>query len=161
MQWSDPVGASTNDYDLFRLNSTLTSVLASSTNVQTGTQDPVELVSTAANTRLVVVRRPGAAPRFISLTTNRGRLQYATRGQTRGHSAAATAFGVACHTCREHLWCANAERTVPGPCPANTSSVIGCPRPLRTFVCGASIKIARERCGSARLEAAWCGRSRI
>ena len=95
MQWSDPVGGSTNDYDLFRLNSTLTTVLASSTNVQTGTQDPYEELTAAANTRLVVVRRAGAAARFISLSTNRGRLQYGTNGQIRGHSGAANGYAVA------------------------------------------------------------------
>jgi len=95
MQWSDPLGGASNDYDLFRLNSTLTTVQASSTNVQNGTQDPLEAVSQAATSRLVVVRRTGAAPRFISLTTNRGRLQYATSGQVRGHAGAANAFGTA------------------------------------------------------------------
>jgi len=95
MQWADPLGGATNDYDLFRLNAALTSVVASSTNVQNGTQDPIEAVSQAANTRLVVVRRTGAAARFISLTTNRGRLQYATSGQIRGHAGAANAFGTA------------------------------------------------------------------
>jgi len=95
MQWSDPLGGASNDYDLFRLNATLTTVQASSTNVQNGAQDPLEAVSQAAGSRLVVVRRTGAAPRFISLTTNRGRLQYATSGQVRGHAGAANAFGTA------------------------------------------------------------------
>ena len=95
MQWSDPLGGSSNDYDLFRLNSTLTTVVTSSTNVQTGTQDPFEIITGASSTRLVVVRRTGAAIRFISLSTNRSRLQYATNGQTRGHGASPNAFGVA------------------------------------------------------------------
>lgn len=95
MHWSDPVGASSNDYDLFRLNAAMTSVAASSTNVQTGTQDPYERVTSATNGKLVVVRRNGAALRFISLSSNRGKLQYATPGQTRGHSSVPAAFGVA------------------------------------------------------------------
>jgi hypothetical protein len=95
MQWADPLGGSGNDYDLFRLDSTLSTVQASSTNSQTGTEDPFEQVTTALNSRLVVVRRTGAAARFLSLSTNRGRLQYATTGQTRGHSCALNAFGVA------------------------------------------------------------------
>ncbi len=95
MQWADPLGGATNDYDLFRLNAGLTAVQSSSTNVQNGTQDPIEAVTQAAGSRLVVVRRAGAAPRFISLTTNRGRLQYSTSGQIRGHSGAASAFGTA------------------------------------------------------------------
>jgi hypothetical protein len=43
--WSDPLGASTNDYDLFVLNSTGTAVLEASTDVQDGTQDPLESLS--------------------------------------------------------------------------------------------------------------------
>jgi hypothetical protein len=48
LYWSDPLGASANDYDLFRLNSTGTTVQASSTNIQSGTQDPYEQVTQAA-----------------------------------------------------------------------------------------------------------------
>lgn len=98
MQWSDPIGASSNDYDLFLLDNALANVVATSTNLQNGTQDPYEEVSTSgagAGSRLVVVRRAGAAARFISLTANRGRLQYATSGQARGHAAVPAAFGVA------------------------------------------------------------------
>src|SRR5262249_11280478 len=40
LYWSDPLGGSANDYDLFRLNSTGTAVQSSSTNIQSGTQDP-------------------------------------------------------------------------------------------------------------------------
>ena len=40
LYWSDPLGGSANDYDLFRLNSAGTAVMASSTNIQNGTQDP-------------------------------------------------------------------------------------------------------------------------
>lgn len=96
MHWSDPLGAATNDYDLFRLNAAGTAVLASSTNLQTGTQDPLESVSSGAvGNRLLVLQKTGALGRFLSLSTNRGRLQFATVGQTRGHSGAAAAFGVA------------------------------------------------------------------
>lgn len=95
MHWSDPLGGSTNDYDLFRLNTAGTAISASSTNLQTGTQDPFEQVSTAASGKLVVLQKTGGADRFISLSSNRGRLQFATTGQTRGHSGAAAAFGVA------------------------------------------------------------------
>jgi hypothetical protein len=42
LYWSDPLGGSSNDYDLFRLNSAGTAVIASSTNIQNGTQDPYE-----------------------------------------------------------------------------------------------------------------------
>src|SRR5207253_6246950 len=39
LYWSDPLGASSNDYDLFRLNTAGTAIAASSTNIQSGTQD--------------------------------------------------------------------------------------------------------------------------
>jgi hypothetical protein len=55
--WADPLGASSNDYDLFVLNSTLTGVVASSTNFQLGAQDPYEQATPtpAAGQRRVVV----------------------------------------------------------------------------------------------------------
>ena len=96
LHWSDPIGGSTNDYDMCRTNLAMTALVACSTNIQNGTQDPVEFItSSTANSRVVVVRKAGAAPRFMSVTTNRGRLQYATVGQTRGHGAAKLGMGVA------------------------------------------------------------------
>ena len=44
LKWSDPLGASSNDYDLYMLNAALNTVIASSTNTQNGTQDPIELI---------------------------------------------------------------------------------------------------------------------
>lgn len=95
LNWSDPLGGSTNDYDLFVLNSTGTTVLGSSTNIQNGTQDPFEIIGQAANTRIVIVRKTGAASRFLNLNTNRGRLSINTNGVTYGHSHAANAFSTA------------------------------------------------------------------
>lgn len=94
--WSDPLGGSSNDYDLFRLNAAGTGVAASSTNLQNGTQDPFERISSnTANPRIVVVKKSAAANRFLHLNTFRGRLSIATTGQTHGHSAAADAYSVA------------------------------------------------------------------
>lgn len=96
INWSDPLGGSANDYDLFRLDSTGATVQASSTNIQNGTQDPYEeIVSQAANSRVVIVKKAGSADRFLHLDTNRGRLSIATAGQERGHSVALNAFGMA------------------------------------------------------------------
>jgi hypothetical protein len=95
LSWSDPLGASANDYDLFRLNSTGTTVQASSTNIQSGTQDPYEQVTQAAGSRIVIVKKPTAANRFLHLSTNRGQLSIRTAGTTYGHSHAANAFSVA------------------------------------------------------------------
>jgi hypothetical protein len=96
--WADPLGASGNDYDLYLLNSTGASVLGASTNIQNGTQDPVELIGSANvinNNRLVVFQNTGAANRFFHLGLFRGRLAVATAGETHGHSAASGAYTVA------------------------------------------------------------------
>lgn len=96
LYWADPLGGSTNDYDLFRLNAAGTAVAASSTNIQNGTQDPYEQISqSTANPRIVIVKKAAAAARFLHLNANRGRFSIATSGQTHGHSSAANAFGCA------------------------------------------------------------------
>lgn len=97
--WSDLPGASTNDYDLFVLDSSGSSVLSASTSNQTGSQDPLEFIDSRLinhlNMRLMVVRNNGAQDRYLHLNTHRGELDIATNGQTLGHAAAAEAFGVA------------------------------------------------------------------
>jgi hypothetical protein len=95
LHWSDPLGGSSNDYDFFRLNSTGTTVLGSSTNLQNGTQDPFEQIAAtgaAAGQRIVVVKSNAAASRFLHVSTNRGRLSIGTAGEIHGH-AATTATG--------------------------------------------------------------------
>jgi Subtilase family len=97
--WSDPLGGSANDYDLFILNSTGSSVLGASTNTQNGTQDPIEIINfspLSTGLRIVILKFSGAA-RFLHLDTNRGRLTFNTPGSTRGHNAppAANSFSVA------------------------------------------------------------------
>lgn len=88
LKWSDPLGGSSNDYDLYVLNAAGTSVVSAGTNLQTGTQDPMESVAQpATNTRLVIVRKAGAQDRFLHLNTNRGRLAISTSGVVYGHNA--------------------------------------------------------------------------
>lgn len=98
LQWSDPSGASTNDYDLYLLDATLTNVIAASTNTQSGTQNPFELIDSTASddlgNRLVVVQFAGV-DRFLHLNTHRGQLATATDGQIFGHPAAEGAIAVA------------------------------------------------------------------
>jgi subtilisin family serine protease len=98
LQWSDPFGASANDYDLFLLDASLSTVLAASTDVQDGTGDPFEIIDSRsrddAGNRLVVTRSSGAA-RFLHLDAADGRLSINTGGQTHGHSAAVSASSVA------------------------------------------------------------------
>jgi hypothetical protein len=96
LYWSDPLGGSSNDYDLFRLNAAGTAVIGGSTNIQNGTQDPYEQMSqSTASPRIVIVKKTGAADRFLHLNANRGRFSIATAGQTHGHAAAANAYGCA------------------------------------------------------------------
>ncbi|GAB3166363.1 S8 family serine peptidase [Amycolatopsis stemonae] len=101
--WSDPWGKSANDYDLFILNSS-GSVVASSENSQSGSQNPYEIANvptTGSGYKVAVVKYSGA-DRFIALNVIRGRFvasgslkAFSTNGVTNGHSAAANAFSVA------------------------------------------------------------------
>ena len=99
LQWSDPQGASSNDYDLFLLSSDLSQVLGKSDTTQDGDDDPIEGIDTGdfndTNNVLVIIRKPGAQSRYLHLNTNRGSLTITTAGQTSGHSAAVNAFSVA------------------------------------------------------------------
>jgi hypothetical protein len=96
LTWSDPLGGSSNDYDLYVLDTTGTQILASSTNFQDGTQDPYEKASySTSNVWLVIIKANDAAPRFLHLNSNRGRLSIATNGQVHGHAAAGQAITVA------------------------------------------------------------------
>ena len=99
LNWSDPIGGSANDYDLFLVNSK-GKVLASSTDVQSGTQDPIEGLALAATKyvateRLVVFKSSTASVRAFHITTERGLLWKATNGQTEGHACAIAAFCMA------------------------------------------------------------------
>lgn len=98
LKWSDPLGASTNDYDLYVLNAAGTAVIGAGTGSQTGTQDPFEAASSSAGfpagARIVVALYNGA-PRALRIDTNRGQLAIATAGSTYGHNAAATTYTLA------------------------------------------------------------------
>ncbi|MCW5971098.1 MAG: S8 family serine peptidase [Blastocatellales bacterium] len=95
LQWSDPLGASNNDYDLYVLNNAETQLLAASVDVQNGTQDPFEFVLPQLAGRRIVIARYSGENRFLHLNTNRGRLAIPTDGQLHGHAAGAAAFAVA------------------------------------------------------------------
>ena len=99
LQWSDPVGGSANDYDLFLIDAE-NNVLASSTATQDGAQDPIEFILSSCSpdrrgTRLVIVKNAGAEDRYLRITYTRGGLAFTTAGRTFGHSAAQDAIGVA------------------------------------------------------------------
>jgi hypothetical protein len=95
--WSDALGRSTNDYDLYRLDRDGNTIVDASTDVQNGSHDPIEMVAGGEiNQRLVIVKYSGSA-RFLHLATYRNPLQISTAGATHGHAAtsAANSFGVA------------------------------------------------------------------
>jgi hypothetical protein len=108
LKWSDPLAASTNDYDLFVLDSTGTTIKGFSAGAQTGTQDPYEFVRQgtncgtpsasgycpAAGDRIVVVLFNGDT-RALRIDTNRGQLSINTAGSTYGHNAGASTVSMA------------------------------------------------------------------
>jgi len=99
--WSDPLGASSNDYALFILKNDETDIYMYSDDIQDGIgyDDPYEEIVTDEDLtgyKVVIGNWLGeAADRFIYFSTNGGRLEYGTDGHIRGHAAAANAFGVA------------------------------------------------------------------
>lgn len=99
LAWSDPNGASANDYDFFILNSTMTTVIDASTEFQDGTQDPVENIfneTIPVGSRILVGNFLGAAaPRTLFVDTNGGNLSLSTSGSIYGHAAATGAITVA------------------------------------------------------------------
>jgi hypothetical protein len=125
--WSDPLGGAANDYDLFLLNPSGTSLVGASNDFQTGTQDPVEIINVESMTsgqRLVIVKFSGAA-RFLHLDTNRGRLTFNTQGSTHGHNSppGANAFGVAATPAADAIG-PPPNPTGPYPNPFNSSNTI-------------------------------------
>jgi len=95
LHWSDPLGASGNDYDIYVLNGTLTTIFDASTNVQDGNDDPFEIFGGTFTSERIVVALFSGVQRFIRVENFRGRMQQNTTGATFGHSCAALAFGVA------------------------------------------------------------------
>jgi hypothetical protein len=95
LKWSDPLGGSTNDYDLYVLDPTGANVVAASVNDQNVILDPIEIVAAQPAGRRIVIAKFSGEGRFLQLNTNRGQLSAATSGVTYGHSTAAEAFSVA------------------------------------------------------------------
>ncbi len=98
--WADPWGAATNDYDLFVLDSTLTTLRAFSANDQFSFPFPIEEIGSASirtGDRIIILRYGDSEPRALHLDTAFGTADIAitTDGGTYGHSAAADAYSVA------------------------------------------------------------------
>ncbi|MBB4684556.1 S8 family serine peptidase [Amycolatopsis jiangsuensis] len=105
LHWSDPLGAASDDYDLYLLDAA-GNVVSFSQDVQDGTQDPYEQLATplfgGTGLRLAVVKFSGE-DRYLSLTAFGSRFKdsagvlegYSTPGVVVGHGAARDAFSVA------------------------------------------------------------------
>lgn len=91
--WSDPLQGSSNDYDLYIVNSSGT-VVRGSNNTQNGTQSPMEFVDITDGEQVLVVKFSGAN-RYLHVNVGRGKFTYQKPGRTKGHSAAVNAFSVA------------------------------------------------------------------
>ena len=97
LQWADPLGASANDYDSFLVNED-GDVIASSTDTQDGTQDPIEVIRSPggglSGLSVVVVKASGS-DRYLRVHAFDGRLGIQTAGNLYGHAAAENAVVVA------------------------------------------------------------------
>jgi Subtilase family len=104
--WADRLGGSTNDFDLFVLDSAGTTVKGSSTNVQNGTQDAYEEIAStdlggnytnpAAGDRIVIIRKARSSVRAMHVEAFFGEvLAIGTRGATHGHNAGANTQSMA------------------------------------------------------------------
>jgi subtilisin family serine protease len=96
--WSDPLNGSANDYDLFLVDPTLSSIEGWSDEIQDGSQDPFEGFCALPGVDLtnyhILVAKYQGEDRFLHLSANRGEFERATDGQISGHPAAQNAFAV-------------------------------------------------------------------
>jgi subtilisin family serine protease len=91
--WSDPLGESTNDYDLFLLNAN-GELVDASRNWQTGTQDPFEILGSALPGEQILIVKYSGENRYLHLNSIRGRLEYGTDGHLFGHAASKNALAI-------------------------------------------------------------------
>jgi hypothetical protein len=92
LKWSDPLGASGNDYDMFTYYGGY--VYDYSVNRQDGNDDPFERVDGYPGDYIWVTKYSGVA-RALRLDTNRARLVISTAGAVVGHNGADGTISVA------------------------------------------------------------------
>lgn len=100
LQWSDPWGASDNDYDLLCISMETGDLLGASCDDQDGTGNPFEqlgyyLSEETAHPGLAILRSVRAEPRHVRLQAKSGILAAGTAGSTIGHNADAAAICLA------------------------------------------------------------------
>jgi hypothetical protein len=132
LQWSDPLGGSNNDYDLYVLNAAGTSIIAASTNTQDGTQDPDEEIflgsAAPAGSRIVVVLFSGGARALHVDTFGEAPLTFATTGATYGHNAGANTMSMAAV-----YWNSAKNGTKPFTGAANPTEIFSSDGPRKIF----------------------------
>jgi hypothetical protein len=95
LKWSDPLGGSANDYDLFRFDSTVSTILSFSAMTQNGNDDPYERVNGANSGDRIVVTKYKGATRALRVDTNGGLLDIATARAIYGHNGGESTISVA------------------------------------------------------------------
>ncbi|HTL18950.1 MAG TPA: S8 family serine peptidase, partial [Patescibacteria group bacterium] len=118
LSWSDPLGHSSNDYDLYVLDSS-GNIVASSTDSQNGKSDPYEAIGVVTIGQRIVVVKYSGEDRFLHIGTGRGHLTFTTPGTTYGHNAAGAS----------NAFCVAATRVSSTPVPF----VGGAANPVETF----------------------------
>ena len=98
LQWSNSLGNSFSDYDLFLVNAS-GDLIAASTTIQFSSDDPIEFIDSRGvvhtNARLIIVKDTGSSDLYLRLSAVEGRLEHATAGNMFGHSAASNTIAVA------------------------------------------------------------------
>ncbi|HEU4729990.1 MAG TPA: S8 family serine peptidase [Kofleriaceae bacterium] len=101
LHWADPGSlanpASSNDYDLFVLDSDLRNVVVAATDIQAGAELPFEFLGflIPPGFQVVIAANPGAEPRAMRTVLFGGELGISTQGSTYGHNSTADGYGVA------------------------------------------------------------------
>lgn len=94
--WTDPLGGSGNDYDVFVMSPDLLHVVDAGIDLQDGDDDPYEMTGgLQPDDRIVIWKANAAASRFLHLSGLGSRFNLSTQGQTRGHSAVVAAYSAA------------------------------------------------------------------
>jgi hypothetical protein len=93
LKWSDPIGKSNNDYDLFLVDSD-GQIVGTSNDDQTGTQDPYEIVYESYGDAVYVARYSGQN-RYLRLTSYGSPLEQSTSGGAGDHNTIPECISVA------------------------------------------------------------------
>jgi Subtilase family len=109
LKWSDPLGGSGNDYDIYALDAAEANVYGASVDTQDGDDDPFEIFQYDAlpGDHIVVLKFNGDK-RALRVDTNRGALSIGTAGSTFGHNAGSSTIG-----CAASYWDSKKAGTVP------------------------------------------------